>query len=90
MNRVMDNIMISCNSATILVEKRLDAGLTLSERLKLRLHTSMCSGCTNYQKQSLLIHRVWQRDIMPPVTDNTLVLSDLKTTILKRLEMFNE
>ena len=49
--------MLSCKKATELIEKQSLAGLSRKEKFRLRLHTSMCSGCTAYQKQSVLIDK---------------------------------
>jgi len=56
MKNIMNKMMLSCDKATILMEKRLDTELSLMEKLNLSFHTSMCSGCRNYKKQSRIIH----------------------------------
>jgi hypothetical protein len=50
--------MISCKKATVLIEKKSIVGLSLAEKFQLHVHTAMCSACTNYQKQSILIDNV--------------------------------
>lgn len=42
--------MISCKHATELISQGLDRRLTLAERLRLRLHLFICSGCRNTRK----------------------------------------
>ena len=61
--------MLSCKRATELMEKKSLVGLSTKDKLRLRLHTSMCDGCSAYQKQSLLIDKLLQHHI----TDNHLV-----------------
>jgi hypothetical protein len=90
MKNILKGMMLSCEKATILVEKKLDLGLTLSERLQLRFHTSMCDACTNYQKQSLLIHELLKKQIPFSETHNCMRLSGskyLKNEMLKRLKL---
>jgi len=58
MNKIMKTLMLSCDKATLLVEKKIDVGLSLPERLQLRMHTAMCDGCTRYRKQSELLHEL--------------------------------
>jgi hypothetical protein len=53
--------MISCKKATTLIEKKSVVGLSVAEKFQLRMHTAMCSACTNYQKQSILIDTVLKR-----------------------------
>jgi len=58
---MMKSLMISCKKATELIEKKTVVGLSLSETMQLRMHTAMCSACTNYQKQSLFIDHLLKR-----------------------------
>jgi hypothetical protein len=53
----MNWFMLSCKKATELIEKQSLVGLVRKEKVLLRLHTSMCNGCTAYQKQSILIDK---------------------------------
>jgi hypothetical protein len=55
MMKLMNWLMLSCKKATELMEKLSLVGLSKKEKFRLRLHTSMCDGCTAYQKQSLVI-----------------------------------
>ncbi len=87
MNGMMKRMMLSCNEATLLMEKKHDVGLTLMEKLKIRFHISMCDGCTNYQRQSLLIHQLLQKHIIGGQDKSVqyAVMPQLKAEILKRL-----
>ncbi len=53
----MKKIMLSCDQATELVEKKLYFRLSLKERIQLSLHLMFCKPCSNYKKQSYLIER---------------------------------
>lgn len=55
MKILKDKLMLSCQKASELAEKKSLYSLTVSERLKLRLHNSMCEVCKTYTKQSQLI-----------------------------------
>ncbi len=43
--------MMNCKHATQLLSQGQDRKLGLMERIGLRLHLLMCSGCTNFNKQ---------------------------------------
>lgn len=48
----MQLLFLSCLKATELIEKNLRFKLSLSEKIRLAMHKSMCDACTNYEKQS--------------------------------------
>ena len=50
-------IIYNCHKATLLIEKKQIARLTLREKMELRLHLSGCSVCKLFQQQSMLINR---------------------------------
>lgn len=50
--------MLNCKNATKLMSKQQDSPLSLRQRVALRLHLLMCSGCRNYEKQMAFIRRV--------------------------------
>lgn len=80
--------MLSCKKATELMEKQSLVGLSAREKFRLRLHTSMCDGCTAYQKQSLLIDKILHHHVACPNPENILEEenSALKDRILSNLE----
>lgn len=43
--------MLSCSEATRELSRSQEERLGLMERMALRLHLSMCSGCRNFEKQ---------------------------------------
>lgn len=43
--------MLKCREATRLLSERLERDLSLGERLNIRVHTLMCSGCRNFGHQ---------------------------------------
>ncbi len=44
--------MLTCAQATRLISDALDVNLSLRQRVSLRLHLLICSGCTNFRKQA--------------------------------------
>jgi hypothetical protein len=43
--------MLNCHDATFLMSQSRERKLTFSERMKVKLHTSMCRGCANFERQ---------------------------------------
>ncbi|MDD2737975.1 MAG: zf-HC2 domain-containing protein [Methylomonas lenta] len=52
--------MRSCRDITALVSQGLDKKLSFSERLAIKVHVMMCSGCRNFQSQSQFIRKAAQ------------------------------
>jgi hypothetical protein len=48
---------MNCKEATQLMSQELDRPLTWRERLALRLHNLMCSGCHQYRQQMAFLRR---------------------------------
>ncbi|MDA3869301.1 MAG: zf-HC2 domain-containing protein [Gammaproteobacteria bacterium] len=53
--------MMNCKQATRLVSQSQDRELSLPERIRLRFHLLMCSGCSNYNKQMSFIRKAMQK-----------------------------
>lgn len=49
--------MLTCKNATKLMSKSQEEPLALKERVTLRFHLLMCSGCRNYNKQMSFIRK---------------------------------
>ena len=43
--------MLTCKQATKVMSQAQDRPLSLKERINLRLHLMMCSGCSNFREQ---------------------------------------
>lgn len=43
--------MLNCHDATFLMSQRLERELSFSERMKVRLHATICRGCANFEHQ---------------------------------------
>lgn len=59
----MNWLMLSCKKATELIEKKSLVGVSWIETIRLQMHTTMCKGCSSYQKQSLLIDKLLNHHI---------------------------
>lgn len=57
----MNAFMISCQKATLLVEKKIVDRLSIAERMQLHFHVMMCDACTQYRRQSILIEKLLRR-----------------------------
>jgi hypothetical protein len=44
-------LILSCKDASILLSEAQDRALGPYERFKLRVHLSLCDGCTNFLRQ---------------------------------------
>jgi hypothetical protein len=51
----------ACAKAARLLSAAQDGPLTLTERVALRLHLALCTGCTNYEQQLRLLRRAMGR-----------------------------
>ena len=53
--------MLSCRQATELMSQEQDRVLSLGERLGLRMHVWICSGCNNYRRQMGVLRAACRR-----------------------------
>lgn len=53
--------MLSCRQATELMSQEQDRPLSLAERLGLRLHVLICTGCSNYRRQMGVLRAACRR-----------------------------
>lgn len=47
--------MLSCNEVTRLLSDSQERTLHLNERVMMRMHLMMCSGCRNFERQMTVI-----------------------------------
>lgn len=52
--------MLTCRQASQLVSESLDRPLTLSERLRVRLHLFVCTACERFVRQLKLLSNAWR------------------------------
>jgi len=79
------NVLLSCQKATELVEKQKEIKLSLVERLQLLMHLKMCTPCGNYKKQSKIID-----EMLSGVTANNVPKATLseekKQALIKKIQ----
>ena len=79
----MHILFLSCLKASEFIEKKLHFKLSFSEKIQLELHKMMCSACSRYEKQSIIIEKsieLQNKNIL-----NAVNIEDLKKTITKKL-----
>lgn len=69
----MNAFMISCDRATLLIEKKISSRLTLGEKFQLRFHTMMCDACRRYEKQSAFIEQLLHNHHHPHAVNDATV-----------------
>ncbi|RLD34795.1 MAG: hypothetical protein DRI73_03440 [Bacteroidetes bacterium] len=84
MKKLMHILFLSCLKATELIEKKLHFKLSITEKLQLRMHKSMCDACTMYEKQSIVL----EKGLSSLKEDNPdkKELEQLKKIIIQKLE----
>lgn len=50
--------MLNCQNVTRLYSESQERTLTLQERMSLKVHVMMCSGCRNFGKQMLTLRHI--------------------------------
>lgn len=53
--------MLNCKEVTELCSQEMERKLPLMERISLRTHLMMCTGCTNFRKQMSALRHVSRR-----------------------------
>ena len=53
----LKKIAYNCHKATLLIEKKQLARLTLREKMELKIHLAGCSVCKLFERQSILINK---------------------------------
>lgn len=89
MSKLMAKWMHSCKKASELIDKREIVGLSIIEKIQLSMHTSMCKGCYNYQKQSRKLNIFIKKVNENPPSKEIKASDELtafKNKILKNLE----
>jgi predicted anti-sigma-YlaC factor YlaD len=61
--------MMSCKQMTYLMSQQLDRELSARERMALRLHVMMCSGCRNLEDNMAFLRQVCGQASEAPVSD---------------------
>ncbi|MDE2429035.1 MAG: zf-HC2 domain-containing protein [Burkholderiales bacterium] len=54
-------LLITCKQAHQMASEKLDRDLSIAERTRLKLHLSMCRGCTNFNGQMQLLRMAMRK-----------------------------
>lgn len=80
----IEKIAYNCRKATLLIEKKQGALLTMREKLELKLHLAGCSICRIYEKQSILIDFMMKK-LLKKNTQDTSLDSKYKLDLQNRI-----
>lgn len=69
------SLLHSCQKAAELLSQSLDEPLDMVDKLRLRMHLSMCGDCRNVQEQLNLIHKMGAQIGTINVCDETEVVN---------------
>ena len=82
--------MLSCKSASGLIEKKLHFKLSSIERFQLFMHTSMCDECKSYQQQSndldIMLDKHFHIPLKKSNASDKKLSADIKDKIIRDLE----
>ncbi|HEX4375286.1 MAG TPA: hypothetical protein VHZ50_18415 [Puia sp.] len=56
--KIIHIILLSCRTATRLIEKKLHTKLSRKESVQLKWHKSVCEACTLYEKQIVFLDKI--------------------------------
>lgn len=65
--KMMQKLMLSCKTATGLMEKKHTGEISFLEKMQLAFHTKMCDACRRYEEQSKLIERLFKSKENAPI-----------------------
>lgn len=54
---------LSCKQATYLIEKRIHVPLSVTERMRLAIHLSLCKLCRAYNIKAVFLNRLMKKGI---------------------------
>ncbi len=83
----MNLMVLSCQKAGQLIEKKQVKNLTILEKLQLNVHLRICERCADYEKQSVLIDAMLKKHPKQALNGQEIRLSDeIKQRIQKELD----
>ena len=84
MKKLMHFLFLSCLKATELIEKKLSFKLSPVEKVQLKAHKMMCTACSEYEKQSVLIDKVMESP--QEISEFKLDLDKFKKSIIEKID----
>ena len=85
MKKIIHLLMLSCKKAAALIDKTSVYKLTIIENVQLTMHKSICNGCSNYQKQSVLLDKLLDEYFKTTSENSELVVSN--NNLKNKIEM---
>ena len=82
MKKIMHFLFLSCFKATELIEKKLHVKLSFKEKIRLKMHKSMCNACRLYDKQSVVIDEALKKNNDKKIDIN---IEELKISIKEKI-----
>lgn len=61
MRNIIRRLLLSCHRASKLIEKNQLGRLSYKEEVQLKIHKMMCEACRNYEKQSVFIGKILEK-----------------------------
>lgn len=86
LKKLMNALILSCKKATELVEKKQVTGLSFFEGFRLSTHLLLCRACRSYEKQSLLLDKIFERMFGSPKEEMQQFDQTAKEKILERIK----
>lgn len=84
MKKLMHLLFLSCLKATGLIEKKIYFRLTLKQKIQLKAHKTICSACSNYEKQSIFMDQALRHSHKP--NESSADLSEFKKETLTKIK----
>ena len=83
----MNYLMLTCQKASALIDKKNLFGLTRKEKMMLKMHTAVCKYCSTYQKQSELIDHALNKHFHSINNEINVIIEngELKEKIISKL-----
>lgn len=79
-------IQYNCRKATLLIEKKLINGLSITEKVELHIHLAGCSVCRTFDKQSAMINKLVKQMLTNTDADKAQLDDDFKQDLQHRIE----
>ncbi len=81
---------LTCNKATEMVEKEKVTSITWSEKLKLKIHLSVCKVCQAYKTNSDIMDNFFEKENTTPNNVEITENKELKDAIISKINNNSE
>lgn len=87
MKKLMNLALYSCKRASELIDRRTVGTLSIAERMRLKLHLSMCKKCSSYARHSEFVDTAVQRLLEDPLMSPDKKLDETtRDSIIRRIK----